>query len=258
MRSLNQVMLTISLVVFSSTSAFASSYLSKSILSSIGYLAGITLVAADTIGYCKSAIIVPNDDGTMSWTCEDADWEDSIAGVKCFSEDTEVYLQDGTSKEIGTLRRGDIILDGKNKPTSFIGWLHRVPKKQNEIYYFGDIEEGCYLKVSAKHLLFDGDGNEKSAESFKEGDSLMLADGSKMYLNRAPHKTIENTTMFAPLTSSGTIKVGRIGVNASCYAEVESHLAADNYVQAKAKIYPPQGNIDIVDRNMLRLIKSNN
>ena len=99
-----------------------------------------------------------------------------VTGGNCFSGDTTVMLEDGSSKPIKDIQVGDVVTsyDIDKNHIVLAGVLEVFKHDKTELLLFNN-----YLKVTPEHLLWDAFAW-KAAGSFEVGDLLMNVDGGFM------------------------------------------------------------------------------
>lgn len=204
---------------------------------------------------CSDATITTTYDSekrenVTKWHC---DGFSNDRNTECFLGSTIVYDKDGNKQPLREVTTGSTILDGEGKPTKVVGWLHQDSQDNAKIVRIEDFKGGV-IEISHRHLLFNEDGVTRFAESFGAGERLSL--GNDDYITVMDIRTyIGHAIWMAPITESGTIRVGASKVKASCYAEIEHHTLAHYYVKVKHFVSGYDGSRPHFDHRVLRMLK---
>ncbi|XP_054621207.1 sonic hedgehog protein [Dunckerocampus dactyliophorus] len=163
--------------------------------------------------------------------------ENSVAAKSggCFPGSSSVTLQDGSTKAVKDLQRGDRVLaadgDGNLVFTDFITFIDR-DSATRRIFYVIETDGGHRITLTAAHLLFvslnsTARGRSKAvfASQVRPGHRVLVPDGARLRAVTVSRvSTEEQVGSFAPVTVQGTVVVDR--VLASCYAVVQDHQLA--------------------------------
>lgn len=131
------------------------------------------------------------------------------AAVFCFSGESTVEGEHGTTIAMKDLRIGDRIKNANGALEHLYGFAHYSPDKKAD---FLQIKlNSNVLEVSATHLVFRQDGAAVPASLVSVGDKLQLSDGLVAEVENI--RPVTKSGVFAPLTQSGTIAVNNVAVS---------------------------------------------
>uniref|UniRef100_A0A8C8YP25 Hedgehog protein n=1 Tax=Prolemur simus TaxID=1328070 RepID=A0A8C8YP25_PROSS len=183
--------------------------------------------------------------------------ENSVAAKSggCFPGSATVHLEQGGTKLVKDLRRGDRVLaaddQGRLLYSDFLAFLDRDDRAKKVFYVIETREPRERLLLTAAHLLFVAPLNDSAAAEpgapwgagpppggalgrralfasrVRPGQRVYVVaerDGDRRLLPAAVHSVTlheEAAGAYAPLTAQGTILINR--VLASCYAVIEEH-----------------------------------
>eukprot|EP00929_Paragymnodinium_shiwhaense_P039108 TRINITY_DN20569_c0_g1_i3.p1 TRINITY_DN20569_c0_g1~~TRINITY_DN20569_c0_g1_i3.p1 ORF type:complete len:539 (+),score=45.64 TRINITY_DN20569_c0_g1_i3:74-1618(+) len=157
----------------------------------------------------------------------------------CFPGEADVFVEQRGKVSARTLRRGDRVLVSRESESMayepVTGFLHEVHAEGPWHSYLVVEHIAGTFRATADHLVFstatDGGWRSLATSELRPGDSVILADESKVSRVLAVHQVIRaDASLIAPMTSSGTIVVD--GVVASTYAVTSGMHVPHNAMHA--------------------------
>ncbi|MBL4818594.1 MAG: hypothetical protein JKY15_05100 [Deltaproteobacteria bacterium] len=175
-------------------------------------------------GACTDARVTTIGNET-TWEC--VSYRDACGA--CFAPGTVVY-REGTPIRIDQLQVGDIVDDGLGSTSKVVGFFHREDDTDAEmLQIYSNRTPEPVLVVSPKHLLSNEDGSFIFADKFVPGTSLKLETGNVVTVGKVEKVLLQG--LYAPITESGTLLVGKHRIIASCYAHATSHDLSHFYAR---------------------------
>ncbi|MDD9950345.1 MAG: hypothetical protein OXT67_02145 [Zetaproteobacteria bacterium] len=183
---------------------------------------------------------------------------DSPGNPSCFPPHTWVYDVQGKRFEMESLQVGDAVQDAFGQPTEVIGFLHLHAGRTSTLMFdFVGEDDVVLLSASPRHLVYNGAAQARFAMDLRAEEGLRDTRGNQVPLKRIDVRPLypqELGTLMAPLTRSGSLKVGPQGVAASCYAEFSRAGVAHMYTQFMHRLAPYEGALKPLDMYLLSWI----
>eukprot|EP00039_Didymoeca_costata_P013651 m.211292 g.211292 ORF g.211292 m.211292 type:complete len:445 (+) comp15834_c0_seq1:64-1398(+) len=132
--------------------------------------------------------------------------------ANCFSGASKIRLQNGKQKQMSDLCVGDFIQDAEGEFVQVFAFLHR-DTNQKATFKQLETDEGV-LTCSSQHYVFTNKGA-VPASNVALHDKIRCASGDMKEV--VSIKEVEDTGVYAPLTTSGTLVVNNL--QCSCYAD---------------------------------------
>jgi hypothetical protein len=139
----------------------------------------------------------------------------------CFSAASTVELESGRLVSMKDLQLGDkVLVDENGSYEPIYSFAHYGPQVKSNSFVRIVVDEATAVVLSEDHLLW-ANGRYLPAVQVKEGDTVMLRNGSIATVKRVQHKESVQGSM-APFTPSGSIIVN--GIKASSFVALENSV----------------------------------
>ena len=144
----------------------------------------------------------------------------SVVLVQCMAGDTLVTLEDGTHKELRSIRVGDRVAtyeDGRLSASSVVNWANQGPDKTYAI----KTSSGTIVRANARHpflVVADGSTEWKRVADLRIGDKVLRAtgvSGEEFYVPLTAATSRRDAGGFATVTTTSIFGQADIGLRLS-------------------------------------------